>query len=1342
MCRRQESRRRLPLALAAFTLAAPLYSQTADSFNPNADGAVYAMAVQTDGSVLLGGTFTKLGGVAHTNIGRVKATGAVDSTFTVAAAGGVYALAVQPDGKVVVGGSPGSLAGQGHSGLGRLNADGTLDTDFHPTLYYNVYPDPAVECLAVQADGKILVGGLFTRLAGQDRYCIGRLNSDGSLDDSFAPPSFPGNYALSVKGAMSLAVQPDGTILVCGALGSMLPNMTVFVERLNPDGGLSARLLYSTSGLSQYVATCAVQADGKVVVGGLFALAGSAYLARLNTDGTLDTTFSPLANAPVYSLATQTDGKLLVGGAFTSLGGATRYYLGRLNASGTVDTTFNPGATNAAYALALQPDGKVLVGGAFTNLNARARNYVGRLSNTDTATQTLTYDGSSLTWMRGGASPEAWRTTFDASVEGGDWFSLPEGQRISGGWASYGWTLPPDPSVVNIRARAYITGASDNGSQWFAETVSGPPVVTSQPVSRTNNAGTAAVFSVTAAGSATLGYQWRKGTTKLANGGNVSGALTNTLTLSSVLGNDAAAYSVVVTNSYGSVTSQIAMLSVVGDPAVTNQPANLTTNAGQTARFSVGVLGSAPLAYQWRKGAINLADTGNISGAHASILLLSNALAGDGGGYSVVVSNTYGTATSAVATLTVIGDPFILTPPASTSANVGATASFTVTPGGTAPWGYQWRKNGAEITGATISSLNLTNVQATDVGSFSVVVTNAFGSATSTVALLAVNLALCDSFRPDANNTVCALAVQTDGGVIVGGAFDHLGGQARSHVGRLDAQGALDASFNVSLGNDPYDTSVKTLAIQPDGKILVGGSFIYYGALQLLDLVRVDTAGTVDAGFIPGLSGFYPFISCLALQPDQKILLAGCFETLGWQRHTNLGRLEFSGAMDTNFVGTTEFAAYPTDGRVYAMALQPDGKVLLGGIFNTLCGTARKHLGRLNANGTLDTAFNPGAEGYVYCLTLQADGKILVGGSFTNLAGQARSRLGRLLSDGTLDAAFNPGADGYISSLALQADGKILTGGAFTNLAGRAFNRLGRLNPDGSTDTTFIPGADATVYALALQADGKVLAGGSFQTLAAQPRSRLGRLNNTEPATQSLTRNGASLTWLRGGTSPEVWRTSFEASTNGADWFSLGAGTRVAGGWQLTGLTVATNAAICARGFVTGAYGSASSWFVESTLPGTFQNLPTILIADGGCGFHTNRFGFNLRATPGQVVVVEASTNFVQWTPLQTNFTTSLGQIIFNDSKSAGFGHRFYRARLYQGPLPPPAIRAPGGSFQAGPFGFNLAGVPGQTLIVEASTNLLSWTALATNTLGPDALYFSDAGSTIWPRRFYRARVQ
>src|SRR6266702_1653866 len=128
------------------------------------------------------------------------------------------------------------------------------------------------------------------------------------------------------------------------------------------------------------------------------------------------------------------------------------------------------------------------------------------------------------------------------------------------------------------------------------------------------------------------------------------------------------------------------------------------------------------------------------------------------------------------------------------------------------------------------------------------------------------------------------------------------------------------------------------------------------------------------------------------------------------------------------------------------------------------------------AQSPLPDSFNPGANEPVFSLAVQVDGKILVGGYFTTLGGQSRNYIGRLNADGTLDTSFNPGASNYVSSLALQADGRILVGGGFTTLGGQSRTNIGRLHADGTHDTVFNPGADNSVLSLAVQADGKILA--------------------------------------------------------------------------------------------------------------------------------------------------------------------------------------------------------------------------------------------------------------------------
>lgn len=184
--------------------------------------------------------------------------------------------------------------------------------------------------------------------------------------------------------------------------------------------------------------------------------------------------------------------------------------------------------------------------------------------------------------------------------------------------------------------------------------------------------------------------------------------------------------------------------------------------------------------------------------------------------------------------------------------------------------------------------------------------------------------------------------------------------------------------------------------------------------------------------------------------------------------------------------------------RVLALALQPDGKVLLGGVFTSVGGTARNRIARLNADGSLDTSFNPGANSTVRTLGVQPDGKVLLGGAFTSAGGTARNSIARLNADGSLDTSFTPGtgANSSVYALVLQPDGKVLLGGIFSIVGGTARNGIARLNANGSLDTSFDPGtgANGAVHALTLQSDGKVLLGGTFTSVSGTLRSGIARL--------------------------------------------------------------------------------------------------------------------------------------------------------------------------------------------------------------------------------------------------------
>ena len=296
--------------------------------------------------------------------------------------------------------------------------------------------------------------------------------------------------------------------------------------------------------------------------------------------------------------------------------------------------------------------------------------------------------------------------------------------------------VPPSGSIfpagtTTVQVLATDIHGNTNGCS-FTVTINDLPVITAQPVSSTNNAGTTAVFSVSATGTSPLSYQWLKnGTNTLVDGGNVSGSTSNILTLTGVLIADAANYSVVITNVAGTLTSSNASLTVI-DPVINTQPVSVTNTNGSIVSFTVVATGTAPLSYQWRQGALNVA------GATASTLTLNSISDTDAGSYTVVVSNSNSSVTSAPAILNIIHPPVFVLQPVNQTVNLGQNAAFSVSVNGQTPFTYQWLFNGTNLSGATSRILTLNSVADANAGSYSVFVTNSDGSATSSSATLTI----------------------------------------------------------------------------------------------------------------------------------------------------------------------------------------------------------------------------------------------------------------------------------------------------------------------------------------------------------------------------------------------------------------------------------------------------------------------------------------------------------------------------------------------------------------------------------------------------------------------------
>jgi len=231
--------------------------------------------------------------------------------------------------------------------------------------------------------------------------------------------------------------------------------------------------------------------------------------------------------------------------------------------------------------------------------------------------------------------------------------------------------------------------------------------------------------------------------------------------------------------------------------------------------------------------------------------------------------------------------------------------------------------------------------------------------------------------------------------------------------------------------------------------------------------------------------------------------VVGSFTTVNASQRRRVARLNPDGSLDASFNPGAGL-----DNTAYAVALQPDGKILVGGLFTNAINssTPSPRLVRLNANGTLDATFTSGftiSNAWVYALAVMRDGRIVVGGVFSQYAGQPRSSVIRLHSDGSLDSSFIAALQGHVLHLALQHDGKVLAAGAPLRLGTNAiYHAAVRLRPDGAVDSAFVQApvewsnlAPFGVSGLALDPDGNIYVSGTFSRYDGFPRFGLARLH-------------------------------------------------------------------------------------------------------------------------------------------------------------------------------------------------------------------------------------------------------
>ena len=347
-------------------------------------------------------------------------------------------------------------------------------------------------------------------------------------------------------------------------------------------------------------------------------------------------------------------------------------------------------------------------------------------------------------------------------------------------------------------------GGNSDGGGGDAPKETDKPTIAAQPSHQTVTVGHTATFDVVAKGAKS--YQWKRNDSNIANA--TASSYTTPLT---TLADSGAVFAVVVSNSAGSVNSSNAVLTITPDLVISTQPSSQSVLVGQSVTFTVSASGTAPLGYQWKKNGSDIADA-----TSSSYTTPATTLADSGAAYAVTVSNSAGSVTSSNATLNVVAAalaPTLATQPGSQTVTAGQTASFSVLATGTAPLGYQWKKNGSNIAGATASNYTTPATTLADSGAaYAVTVSNSAGNVTSSNALLTVLLPVVNPAVVD----VSPAATGTQDVSIVGSGF------SASSVYQISSNHG--AWTNGAAANLTYHSGT-SLTVKVD-KTLAEGSFL------------------------------------------------------------------------------------------------------------------------------------------------------------------------------------------------------------------------------------------------------------------------------------------------------------------------------------------------------------------------------------------------------------------------------------------------------------------------------------------------------------------------------------
>ena len=1099
---------------------------------PGANNSVMALVVQADGKTVIGGDFTGFDSTPRNRIARLNNDGSLDTGFlpsppNTGANGFVAALASQSDGKIIAGGNFTSFNGNSRNRIVRLSTSGAVDASFNPGLGANA----TVWSVVLQSDGKILIAGEFTSVGTSTRNYVARLNTNGVVDATFDPGVGPDGIV------NTLAVDGTGKIIIGGDFTTVAGQSRLGIARLNSDGTLDPSF-NPGAGADGSVYSVATVAGGKVLVGGAFShvdIRDRRGIARLNSDGSLDTTFDPGDGADnvVYTVTTQSDGKILLGGLFYSINGTRRVGIARLRADGVVDTDFmdtaynqfaglpnhyhDPNVINGTlypiintrnfvFALGVEASGNIMIGGGFlrvgggpTRNSMRSRSNVARLVGGSTpgpGNIEFAYDTYSMDENGTFIYVSLVRTNGNLGIIGAN-FGVNYSPAGPGAASTNDLTLNP------LLANPYWNTAWP--ASWMRSDGTFGPNFGTLPVALGSADVKVTVNDNTNIdGNRTAEFQLATptGTDLFLLGGEnipLGAALGKRFSTMTIVDNDfkpgtlgfssptysvnegvtTATINVTRTNgANGAVTIQYATVaggSATAGSDYTARSGTLTFAPGQTNKtFTVPILDDSTVEFD---ETINLQlfnpGGGAVAGlTNATLTIVDNDFSAGRLNFS---SATYTTNESA---------HFALVAVTRTGGNLGAVTVQFATSNGTAV-------TTADYIGVT-NTLTWTNNDITPKVVAIPLVDDNLIESNKTVNLRLFGATLNNLSEPQ------VLGATTNATLTI--LDDDLRGQVRftAVTNFINENGGQAFITVVRTGGAAASISVNFSAT--NGTAVAGIDFTATNGTLVFGPGEVSKTFTVPV--TDNISQDLPRFITLSLGSASPTNGLGAPSAAILNIIDNESFNELPGSLDTAYNSGAGF-----NNAVQTLALQSDGKLLAAGDFTVANGIGRTRIARLNTDGSLDVKFplgggTSGADATVRAMLQQTDGRIVVGGDFTNINGIARGRIARLNLDGSLNETFDPGfgTDNPVFAVAetfVGEDRKLLIGGAFTVVSATPRNSIARLNEDGSVDGGFNPvlGANGIVYAIVVQADGKAIIGGDFTSVNGTARNRVARLN-------------------------------------------------------------------------------------------------------------------------------------------------------------------------------------------------------------------------------------------------------